>query len=458
MLGVMTADELSKGAAAAVARYAAALHWAARSEHHVVSPLGAWLVLALAGLADDGAEAGAREQLEAALGLPLRDAGRVAVELLEQPHPAVAASVGMWWRDDVATDRLRDYEARLPKATTARLLGGQDRLDALGPRTHPRADRPVSPPDHARRAARARLGAGDDGALAAAVHVVPGTELAAVWRPGGFAGGVSRALRSVSGHDVRLVPTRAVGLVGAHVAASGDGLAVVSVLGPADAERADVLAAAYEVARGLDGVYIGDPVSLFDVPPGPSEFGEIVEDTAPSKGGLEPIEQGIALLPAWQAATELDLLRGPSGGAFAAAGQLLGALLPERPLRLEARQVAVARYTYEGFEAAAVTGLGVRMSAVRPVSEVPRRTLTLRFDRPYAAVAVAVRPPEGRPRSASGAPAAQWATGRIAPAWFGVPDLQRVGRRAVGDAAGSRLTWGSTCGVTPTRSWPAACW
>ncbi|MGZ4649439.1 MAG: hypothetical protein ACXV3A_02715, partial [Kineosporiaceae bacterium] len=421
MLGVMTAEEVSKGTAAAVAGYAAALHGAARSEHHVVSPLGAWLLLALAGLADGGAEAGAREQLAAALGLPLRDAGRVAVELLDAPHPAVAASVGMWWRDDVATDRLRDYAARLPNAATREVLSGQEQLDGwVRERTLGLIDRfPLRvTPDVLLLLASA---------LATTVRwlqpftVVPGTELAAVGRPGGFADRVSRALRSVSGHDVRLVRTRSVGLVGAHVAASGDGLAVVSVLGPADADRADVLAAAYEVARSLDGVSIGDALSLFDVPPGPSEFGEIVEDTAPSKGGLEPIERGIAVLPAWQAATELDLLRGPSAGAFGAAGQLLGALLPEHPLRLEARQVAVARYTREGFEAAAVTGLGVRLSAVLPLSEVPRRTLTLRFGRPYAAVAVAVRPPGETRRSAPGAPAARWATGRIAPAWFGVP-------------------------------------
>ncbi|MGZ4602185.1 MAG: hypothetical protein ACXV0U_01160, partial [Kineosporiaceae bacterium] len=161
-------------------------------------------------------------------------------------------------------------------------------------------------------------------------------------------------------------------------------------------------------------------VSLFDLPAGPSEFGEIVEDTAAPKGGLERLEQGIAVLPAWEAATELDLLRGPSGNAFGAAGQLLGALLAHLPLRLEARQVTVARYTREGFEAAAVSGAAVALSARLPRSVVPRRTLTLRFGRPYAAVAVAVPPPEA-PRPATGATAARWATGRIAPSWVGLP-------------------------------------
>ncbi len=47
-------------------------------------------------------------------------------------------------------------------------------------------------------------------------------------------------------------------------------------------------------------------------------------------------------------------------------------------------------------------------------SEARRRTLTLRFDRPYAAVAVAVEPPQ--PVDGSAGP------GRpVARAWFGLP-------------------------------------
>ncbi len=422
MLGVMTAEEVSKGTAAAVAGYAAALHGAARSEHHVVSPLGAWLLLALAGLADDAAEPAARQDLEAALGLALPDAGRIAAELLEQPHPAVAAAVGLWWRGDVVTDRLRDYARRLPDAATRETLAGQDRLDGWA-REHTLGliDRfPIQvTPDlllvlASALATRVRWLRPFDVAPAAML-APPGGD------GGGFADQVAWALRSVDGQDVGLVRTLAAGFVGVHVAASADGLAVVSVLGPADAGRSTVLAAAYEVALSLEGVKIGDPVSLFDLPAGPSDFGEIVEDTAAPKGGLERLEQGIAVLPAWEAATELDLLRGPSGNAFGVAGQLLGALLARLPLRLEARQVAVARYTREGFEAAAVTGLGVRLSAVLPRSVVPRRTLTLRFGRPYAAVAVAVRPPEAPRLATPGATVARWATGRIAPSWVGLP-------------------------------------
>jgi hypothetical protein len=104
-----------------------------------------------------------------------------------------------------------------------------------------------------------------------------------------------------------VVRTQAAGLVGAHVAASRDGLAVVSVLGPVDVDRAGVLAAAHEVALGLDGTRIGrigQWVSLFDVPAGRSDLGEIVEETVTITRGST--EAGCAVLPTWHASTQLN--------------------------------------------------------------------------------------------------------------------------------------------------------
>jgi hypothetical protein len=68
------------------------------------------------------------------------------------------------------------------------------------------------------------------------------------------------------------------------------------------------------------------------------------------------------------------------------AGRALIALLPTGDWEYDARQSAYARYSREGFEAAAVTALGVRLAAARPGDGV-RRTATLRFGHPYAVVA-----------------------------------------------------------------------
>jgi hypothetical protein len=103
-----------------IARYAATLHAAARTEHHVVSALGAWLVLTIAGQAatadPEGEDAGARLTVEQALGLPLAEAGRGAVDLLAGLPPAVVTAVGLWWREEMVTDRLAAYMAVRPQS------------------------------------------------------------------------------------------------------------------------------------------------------------------------------------------------------------------------------------------------------------------------------------------------------------------------------------------------------
>lgn len=371
--------------APAVARYAATVHAAAPAAHHVVSPLGAWLVLALAASAADPGEVPA--PLAEALGMPPEDATRLAGALLDAPHPAVASAVGLWWRHDVVTDRLTAYLARLPRGATREPLTDQARLDAWT------RDHTLGLVDRFPVQLRRDLLLVLASALATRVRwrelfdLVPAAELA---DGGPFASAVTSALRSVRGHDVRLVRTRAAGVVGAHVAASADGLAVVSVLAAPDADRAGALAAAHEVAVGLRDGAIGDHLSLFDLPAGAGDVGEIVEDSV--LAGRSPRERGVAVLPSWRARSEVDLLDGPAAPGFAAAGEALADLLPPARTVLEARQVALASYTREGFEAAAVTAVGVRMAAVVSATEVPRRTLHLRFDRPYAVVAVAVRP------------------------------------------------------------------
>jgi hypothetical protein len=151
-------------------------------------------------------------------------------------------------------------------------------------------------------------------------------------------------------------------------------------------------------------------VSLFDVPLGVSELGEVTEDLVMQSGGRRETEAGVAVLPSWTARSEVDLTPAPGTG-FPAAGRLLLPLAGTDAV--QARQVAVATYGREGFEAAAVTGMAMLASFTAP-AEVRRRTLILRFDRPYAAVAVAVEPPPRLDASAG-------QEARVYSRWFGVP-------------------------------------
>src|SRR5689334_20336821 len=79
--------------AEALTAYAGRFHAAVGPRHHVASPLGAWLLLALVGAADGG------QALAETLGMPADDAAGVARELLDHPHPAIAAATAAWTRD-----------------------------------------------------------------------------------------------------------------------------------------------------------------------------------------------------------------------------------------------------------------------------------------------------------------------------------------------------------------------
>lgn len=109
--------------------------------------------------------------------------------------------------------------------------------------------------------------------------------------------------------------------------------------------------------------------------------------TAP--GGRE--ERVVGVLPAWSARTDVDLA-GEAALGFAAVAQVLAEALELAESVYEARQAAMARYSAVGFEAAAVTGLAVLLSAKvsRPGR---RRTATVRFGHPFAVVAAAFDDP-----------------------------------------------------------------
>jgi hypothetical protein len=117
---------------AAVAGYARRLHEAAGECHHVASPLGAWLLLALCGPASSGA---ARAELAEVLGLDVEQAAAMASRLLLAPHPLVAAAAGVWRREDVQTQALSRWLASLPAAVQTGPLAGQAALDDWARRT-----------------------------------------------------------------------------------------------------------------------------------------------------------------------------------------------------------------------------------------------------------------------------------------------------------------------------------
>jgi hypothetical protein len=395
MTTALTAD-----VTAAVAGYARRLHQAAGECHHVASPLGAWLLLALCGPASSGT---ARAELAEVLGLDVEQAAAVASRLLSAPHPLVAAAAGVWRRQDVQTEALSRWLASLPGSVDAGVLTDQAALDDWARRsTLGLIDRfPVELTDKTMLMLAT--------ALATKISWVTPFDVApaaALGPHSTWASTLSRVLRTPRPgwwHTQFIAAVDNLGDVAVHTAKARDGLQVTSFAAKPGVPAAEVLAAACQLASASAA---GRPVprrSLFTLPLGAAPLWEITEQPAEttSPDGCE--ERCTAVLPAWSADSTHDLGRHPGLG-FAAAAATLAALSGLDPFAFQARQAAVASYGRTGFEAAAVTAMFVAQGMPRTRPGV-LRTAELRFGHPYAVVAVTTddnwsagrRPWEGLP-------------------------------------------------------------
>ncbi|WP_073251430.1 serpin family protein [Cryptosporangium aurantiacum] len=369
-----------------VARYAERLHLALSPGHQVASPLGAWLVLALAAPAATGS---VRATLEDVLGEPAQAAAARAGRLLAEPHPAVAAAAALWTRADQRTPALQAWESGLADVVERGAVPSQEGANAWA------ADRTGGLIDEFPIQVDARTLLVLASALATDVSwgtpfdTVPAAELGA---DSPWAGRVTTALRAPSIHRCFLALTRDAGTVAVHAADSADDdpLVVVSVIAAPDVAPPAVLAAAHRIAS--DHVAgLAPRLSLFDLPLGEGHAWTITEEPTQTHARDGREERFAATLPAWSARSTHDLLRDPRTG-FAEAAAALVPLLPPQPegFAVEAVQSAMAAYSRVGFKAAAVTALGIRLAGMPPA---PRpgllRRAALRFGRPYAVVAVA---------------------------------------------------------------------
>jgi hypothetical protein len=376
--------------AASVAGYARRLHAVAGPRHHVASPLGAWLLLSLCAPASQGKT---RQSLNEILGCKSADAADIAAGLLAAPHPVVPAAAAVW-HQNAASGTLASWLHGLPPQVETGPLTTQAALDDWARRhTSGLIDRfPINDPSVYLLIATA---------LATRVSWLRPFDVApagALGPSSPWAAQLGEVLRTPEGpgHQQFVATTRTAGDVAVHTALAKGGLQVTSVAAAPDVAASDVLAAAYELALAL----ATGPVarrSLFDLPLGDGPLWAISERTAMIKSGAPRDERCTAVLPAWTAHTQLDLVD-PSLG-FAAAAH---ALAPGDPW--QAKQAAMARYSRTGFEAAAVTAFGATLARLVPSTGLVR-TAELRFGHPYAVVAVTIDPAtRGNPGSWHGLP------------------------------------------------------
>lgn len=377
-----------------VCRYADRFAALGRGEHHVSSPLAAWLVLALAAPA---AREESADRLTDVLGTDLETAHRAATRLLAESHPAVSAAAAAW--ADPGLTGLAPWLATLPDTVETGAIPTRAQADEWA-RDHTFGlieKFPISPDNILILLASA---------LATRVTWLEPFELAAAPElRGPWSTRLSRVLRTPRGHAGQrryITDTARAGRVAVH-AALADGLEVTSVIADASVAAADVLAAAHEVVLARAEPGGTTQVSLFDLPLGDHPLWTITEEQASARG-----ERLDALLPAWHAESTHELLSVPGLG-FDVAGAILQRLADVTD-GIDAKQTAVARYTRYGFEAAAVTGLAIPASAVMR-QPGPFRTGTVRFGHPYAVVAAASGP--------SGSP---WNGLPVFAAWITEPD------------------------------------
>ncbi len=368
--------------AGCVARYASRLQSAIGDRHHVASPLGAWLLLALAGPASAGPD---REALTEVLGCDVEAAAAAAAALLADPHAEVASAAAAWTAPRVTfTDTFRDWERALPSQVETGDLPDQAGLDAWV-REHTLG-----------LISKAPVKWGPDlflvlaSALATKVSWQVPFELAPAAELGEtspWSGRLNQVLRSPKyGHRAFIAVSPEAGDVAVHVALAQHGLQVYSVAAGHGVPAGSVLAAAHQIACADAAGAAVARRRLSDLPLGTGPAWLLREETSAAGGDI-----CTAVLPAWSAESELDLSR--PGLGFEA---VKNALVPD-PAPWQARQAAMARYTRTGFEAAAAT-----MFAVGAAARLPgrRRVADLRFGHPYAVVAVAVdgpRPWQGMP-------------------------------------------------------------
>jgi hypothetical protein len=356
-----------------VSGYAARLHAASGPGHQVASPLGAWLLLALAAPASTGP---GRNTLTGVLGCDPETAARWAGELLARPNPAVASAVAVWTAAAAGRDEhLRDWQQGLPEPVSRGPLPDQAGLDRWArEHTFGMIDRfPVSFDPGLLLVLASALATRVSWLVPFAA--VPATRLgpASSWSTR-----LTRVLATPPGsrgHEQFIAVTDDAGDVAVHVATAREGLAVVSLAARPEVPQQTVLAAAHRI--GCQYV-AGTPLPRRDpagLPPGEGPLWLVREERSP--GGPDCT----AVLPAWSAVSGHDLAA-PGLGFDAAVPALLSG-------PWQARQSAMARYSRTGFEAAAVTAAAVTLSARLPVT---RQVAELRFGHPYAVVAVATGP------------------------------------------------------------------
>lgn len=359
-----------------VSAYAAQFDRSVLKGHTVVSSLGLWLLLALAGPATSGVP---RRDLEAVLGTTVDDAAARAGALLRDPHPAVSALAAVW--DRRLGPAFDEWAHTLPGAVERGPVPDQAQVDAWArSQTHGLIDRFPLQLDELTRLVLASALATD---ISWAEPLGTTNELG-----GSFGEEIRTALTFRDGIQL-VADTDAAGLVAVAAPPSSSALDVFTVIAEPGVAPHDADAAAHHVAAMLRG----DDRAARRVPVEELTDGHawtVTERRERRLGGPDVQAEWRSYLPAWSATGDHDLDNAP--GVAPVFETLAGFVRDEeQPAGFDAKQAAVASYSRTGFKAAAITAMGIRAAGMPSFHEVLVRRIDVRFNRPFAVLACADR-------------------------------------------------------------------
>lgn len=372
------------------------LHKKAGDEHHLVSPMGLWLLMAAAStITDPGSKD--RRRIEKFLGLPVEQASAVVEELLNSGEntEALKASIALWVRGTDINELKQWAKTQyidISDPTEEDIYQWQDSLKELietGPMpSAEEADEWVNKnTDGLIQKMPITI---DDDFL---VNMVTALATKTSWRDGfrevdnnnlldGAFKDASKALISHQNHKVYVEDTE-IGLVGVHAAYGTNGLVVYSVIADEDIDYDEVIKTAHLIASHDADENQG--LELHRLETQDASF-YTVEDIESTDGDIYS-----ATLPKWKANTSVkELEKSPElniGGIVQKVSDKTGIAVQD--ILAMVQQDVVAEYTAKGFDAAAVTQMAMIGRATAFFSPASKaKLLNVKFSHPYAVVAV----------------------------------------------------------------------
>jgi hypothetical protein len=348
-----------------ISTYSKLFHKEYKNDHHIVSPLGAWMLLALLAQGSGDDSRPLNPIAKQALGVTVEKSGRLLKELLSSDHPAVFSAIKAWLAPDASSDEtlrrwhqdVTDYcpvDVKVPNKEELNSWVKEKSLELI-------EEFPVDIDPELFKGLFATVIA-TDVEWEVPLKIIQDNELSKHWDTSDF------LLDNNSNHTF-IHRDAEHGLFGVHYAKAKKGLTVYSVIAFNDTPEDITLEVAHKIGAGHY-----TKVSLSELES--NDFLKIKEFN--SYDGIR--ERFQSILPAWEFSGEHDLSKIPESGLNAAAGRLgeVG----------DIRQVVVADYSDKGFKAAALTyALVGRSAAFVPATKALHADL--QFTKPYAVVAFA---------------------------------------------------------------------